>query len=168
MGWLWAVLLQTSPLAGPLITFLYPLVASIMAIETGDKKDDQLWMMYWIIYALMSTIELIAAPVIAWIPFYAEVKLVIVAWLVLPQFRGSVVLYKMFVHPYFSTTTKFTITNGERKWSTNISADANESAAVYIKTNGLEAFEELMKSATKNIKAEEVGKIEVEEIRRLF
>lgn len=150
------------------MTFWYPLVASIMTIETRNKKDDQLWMTYWMLYSLVSTMELIVAPLIAWIPFYSAVKLVIAAWLVLPQFQGGIVLYKKFVHPYFSTATKVTFTNGERKWSTNISADANESAAVYIKRNGAHAFEALMKSATKSIKVEEVENIEVEEFRRLF
>lgn len=169
MGWLWTVALQTYPMAYPVITFWYPLVASIMAIEMRNTKEDQLWMTYWMLYALVSTVELIVAPAIPWIPFYSAIKLVVAAWLVLPQFRGAIVLYKELVHPYFSAATKVTFTNGEHKWSTHISADANESAAIYIKKHGANAFEALMESATRSIKVDEAEKVEkVEEVRKLF
>ncbi|XAR67878.1 hypothetical protein NMG60_11002812 [Bertholletia excelsa] len=36
-------------------------------------------------------------PILQWIPIWYDVKLVLVSWLVLPQFRGASFLYETFV-----------------------------------------------------------------------
>lgn len=156
MGWLWILLSQVYMYGGALLMFWYPLVSSIMAIETQNKKDDQLWMTYWMVFALVSTVELIVAPVIPWIPLYSYFKLVVAAWLILPQSRGAIVLYKTCIHPFFATK-KLTFANGDHL---HISADATESAALYIKKYGADAFEALLKSATTNGRVKKAEKIE--------
>jgi receptor expression-enhancing protein 5/6 len=40
--------------------------ASIKAIESPFKEDDQLWLTYWVLYSFVTLLELVAAPVIAW------------------------------------------------------------------------------------------------------
>lgn len=122
-----------------------------MAIETPNNEDDQLWLTYWVLYCLGGNRELIAAPVIASIPFYSAAKLVVAAWLVLPQYRGGIVLHENLVHPYFPAANDGTL---GRQWSTNINADAQayESAAACVKIHGAEAVEALMTSATTRIK----------------
>lgn len=169
MEWLWVLALQLYVWSGPLITFWYPVIASFVAIGSSNKTDDKLWITYWMLYSLVSTVELIAGPVIAWIPFYATIKFLIASWLVLPQFRGAIVFYEEVVRPHFNfcfnIATEVTFTDGERKWSAYISPDTNASAALYIKKNGTDAFEALMKLATKSIKLEDAVKVEkIEEV----
>jgi receptor expression-enhancing protein 5/6 len=166
MEWLWRLVMQLSVWAGPLVTFWYPVIASFVAIGSGNKADDKLWITYWMLYSLVSTLELIAGPVFAWVPFYSTVKLVVASWLVLPQFRGAVVVYEDVVRPYFNLcfnrATEVTFTDGER---TYISPDTNASAALYIQTNGPEAFEALMNLATKSTNVDKAVKVEkIEEV----
>ncbi len=40
--------------------------ASIKAIESPFKEDDQLWLTYWVLYSFVTLLELVAALVIAW------------------------------------------------------------------------------------------------------
>ncbi len=40
--------------------------ASIMAIESPYKEDDQLWLTYWVLYSFVTLLELVAAPVFRW------------------------------------------------------------------------------------------------------
>jgi receptor expression-enhancing protein 5/6 len=138
---------------------LYPLYASIMAIESPYKEDDQQWLTYWVLYSLVSLVEMAGGRVIAWIPFYSTIKLLIASWLVLPQFRGGIILYEKFVRPYLNAATGMTdqkLTDGQRKWLGSISPEAQASVAAYIKENGAGAFDHLMKLATQDIKEEKV------------
>jgi receptor expression-enhancing protein 5/6 len=66
MGWFWTLLLRGNGLAGPVVMLLYPLYASIKAIESPFKEDDQQWLTYWVIYSFITLLELGAGPVFAW------------------------------------------------------------------------------------------------------
>ncbi|KAG0563523.1 hypothetical protein M758_8G037100 [Ceratodon purpureus] len=176
MDWLRMLVFELYAWSDPLITFWYPIIASFVAISSSNKADDKLWIMYWMLYSLVSTVELILAPVIPWIPFYATIKFLIASWLVLPQFRGAIVVYEEVVRPKFNfcfnIATEVTFTDGERRWSAYINPDTNASAALYIKKYGTDAFEALMKLATKSIKVEDAVKVEkieeVDEIKSSF
>ncbi|XP_064603990.1 receptor expression-enhancing protein 4-like isoform X2 [Liolophura sinensis] len=63
-------------------------------------------MMYWIIFALFTCVETFSDMFIAWIPFYYEIKIVFVLWLLSPVTKGSSFLYRKFVHPQFSKREK--------------------------------------------------------------
>ncbi|ONK58529.1 uncharacterized protein A4U43_C09F14010 [Asparagus officinalis] len=76
---------------------LYPLYASVQAIETANKLDDEQWLAYWIFYSFLTLLEMVAEPIIKWIPIWYEVKVLLVAWLALPQFRGAAFIYDKFV-----------------------------------------------------------------------
>lgn len=84
-------------LAGPVTMLLYPLYASVVAIESASKEDDQQWLSYWILYSFLTLVEMLLASVLEWIPIWYDVKLIAVAWLVLPQFRGAAFIYNKFV-----------------------------------------------------------------------
>lgn len=157
MGWLWTVVVRGYALSGPLMMLVYPLYASIMAIESPYKEDDQQWLTYWVLYSLVSLVEMAAAPVFRWIPFYSTIKLVIASWLVLPQFRGGIILYESFVRPHLNAATGMTdqkLTDEQRRWLGSISPEAQASVAAYIKENGAPAFAQLMNLATQDIKKE--------------
>ncbi|XP_050387485.1 protein HVA22-like [Argentina anserina] len=102
MGKAWFLLTKLHSLAWPGLTLAYPLYASIMAMERGSssKQEVEQWLAYWIMYALLSPLEMIFEPLLQWIPFWYEVKLVFMAWLVLPQFGGASFLYERFVRDH--------------------------------------------------------------------
>uniref|UniRef100_A0A8B9KC59 Receptor expression-enhancing protein n=1 Tax=Astyanax mexicanus TaxID=7994 RepID=A0A8B9KC59_ASTMX len=63
-------------------------------------------MMYWIVFALFSTAETITDMLLSWFPFYFELKIAFVIWLLSPYTKGSSVLYRKFVHPTLSNKEK--------------------------------------------------------------
>ncbi|XP_065920116.1 receptor expression-enhancing protein 1-like [Dysidea avara] len=83
---------------------IYPAYCSYKAIQyartSKNANDMGHWLMYWIVYALFSVAETFTDTLVFWFPFYHEVKLLFVLWLVLPITKGSRYLYKKFVHPY--------------------------------------------------------------------
>ncbi|CAA7396289.1 unnamed protein product [Spirodela intermedia] len=97
MGHLWTFFTHLHSLAGPTIMLLYPLYASIRAIESPSKLDDEQWLAYWILYSFLTLVEMVAEPVLYWIPIWYQMKVALVAWLVLPQFRGASFIYERFV-----------------------------------------------------------------------
>lgn len=56
-------------------------------------------MMYWIVFAFFITIETFTDIFLSWFPFYYEIKVLLVVWLLSPATKGSSMLYKKFVHP---------------------------------------------------------------------
>ncbi|XP_022988245.1 HVA22-like protein e isoform X1 [Cucurbita maxima] len=97
MSRFWTLVTQLHILSGPVLMLLYPLYASVVAIESTSKLDDEQWLAYWIIYSFLTLMEMVLQPVLEWIPVWYSVKLVFVAWLVLPQFKGAAFLYDRFV-----------------------------------------------------------------------
>ncbi|NXN07658.1 REEP4 protein, partial [Indicator maculatus] len=64
------------------------------------------WMMYWIVFALFMAMETITDLLISWFPFYYEMKMAFVLWLLSPYTRGASLLYRKFVHPTLSSKEK--------------------------------------------------------------
>ncbi|KAK8970530.1 Protein HVA22 [Platanthera guangdongensis] len=93
MAQFWTILNNLYIIAGPCVTLLYPLYASVEAIESPSKVDDEQWLAYWIIYSFLTLFEMVAEPVLSWIPIWYVAKLLFAVWLVLPQFRGSAFIY---------------------------------------------------------------------------
>ncbi|KAL5707041.1 HVA22-like protein e [Ranunculus cassubicifolius] len=94
MGHFWTLITYLHALAGPVMMLIY---ASVIAIETTSKVDDEQWLAYWILYSFFTLIEMAIQPVLAWIPIWYDMKLIFIAWLVLPQFRGAAFIYERFV-----------------------------------------------------------------------
>ncbi|XP_046809599.1 uncharacterized protein LOC111686151 isoform X4 [Lucilia cuprina] len=84
-----------------ILTFgtLYPAYASYKAVRTKNVKEYVKWMMYWIVYAFFTCTETFTDIFLSWFPFYYEVKVIIVLWLLSPATKGSSTLYRKFVHP---------------------------------------------------------------------
>ncbi|XP_013869138.1 receptor expression-enhancing protein 1 isoform X2 [Austrofundulus limnaeus] len=85
---------------------LYPAYSSYKAVKTKDVKEYVKWMMYWIIFALFTTVEVFTDMFLCWLPFYYELKIAFVVWLLSPYTKGSSVLYRKFVHPTLSSKEK--------------------------------------------------------------
>lgn len=97
MSKFWTFLTQAHTVAGPVMMLLYPLYASVMAIESPEKEDDEQWLAYWIIYSFLTLTEIVIQPLLEWVPIWYSLKLILIAWLVLPQFRGAAFIYEKFV-----------------------------------------------------------------------
>ncbi|XP_077411539.1 receptor expression-enhancing protein 1 [Vanacampus margaritifer] len=85
---------------------LYPAYSSYKAVKSKDVKEYVKWMMYWIIFALFTSVEVFTDMFICWLPFYYELKIAFVVWLLSPYTKGSSVLYRKFVHPTLSSKEK--------------------------------------------------------------
>ncbi|WVZ51709.1 hypothetical protein U9M48_002824 [Paspalum notatum var. saurae] len=110
MGKLWTVLSHLHSLEGNSTFFLHKsfiklwssLVsvyryASVQAMESSSKLDDEQWLAYWLLYSFITLMEMVLQPLIHWIPVWYELKLLVMAWLVLPNFRGAAFIYNKFV-----------------------------------------------------------------------
>lgn len=85
---------------------LYPAYASYKAVRTKNVKEYVKWMMYWIVFALFTTFETFSDCLLSWLPFYYEIKIVFVLWLLSPVTKGSSFLYRKFVHPQLTKREK--------------------------------------------------------------
>ncbi|XP_061552955.1 receptor expression-enhancing protein 1 isoform X2 [Phycodurus eques] len=85
---------------------LYPAYSSYKAVKSKDVKEYVKWMMYWIIFALFTSVEVFTDMFLCWLPFYYELKIAFVVWLLSPYTKGSSVLYRKFVHPTLSSKEK--------------------------------------------------------------
>jgi receptor expression-enhancing protein 5/6 len=43
--------------------------ASVVAIESPSKLDDEQWLAYWIIYSFLTLGEMLAQPALEWLEF---------------------------------------------------------------------------------------------------
>jgi len=90
-------------LLGLVLGTLYPAYASYKAVRTKNVREYVKWMMYWIVFAIFASVESFADIFVAfWFPFYYEVKILFLIWLISPVSRGSLgssILYRRFVHP---------------------------------------------------------------------
>uniref|UniRef100_A0A7N5P3C0 Receptor expression-enhancing protein n=1 Tax=Ailuropoda melanoleuca TaxID=9646 RepID=A0A7N5P3C0_AILME len=85
---------------------LYPAYASYKAVKTKNIREYVRWMMYWIVFALFMAVETFTDIFISWFPFYYEIKMAFVLWLLSPYTRGASLLYRKFVHPSLSRHEK--------------------------------------------------------------
>ncbi|KAM7252227.1 hypothetical protein ACFE04_024110 [Oxalis oulophora] len=89
--------------AWPYLSLLYPLFASIKAIETKSNYHTKRLVTYWISFSLISLFEhVFLYQLLQRIPVWSFIKLLIVCWLVIPNFNGSVSVYKHIVQPCLS------------------------------------------------------------------
>ncbi|KAK3858153.1 hypothetical protein Pcinc_035636 [Petrolisthes cinctipes] len=57
----------------------------------------------WIVFAFFTCFETLTDLFISfWFPFYYELKILVVLWLLSPATRGSSILYRKFVHPWLA------------------------------------------------------------------
>ncbi|KAG9147622.1 hypothetical protein Leryth_015703 [Lithospermum erythrorhizon] len=88
-------------IAMPLISLVYPLYASVNAIETKSAADDRQWLTYWVLYSLITLFELTFAKALEWLPIWSYAKLGAICWLVLPYFNGAAYVYEHFIRPFY-------------------------------------------------------------------
>jgi hypothetical protein len=111
-GWLLVVL-----------TLLYPLKASVDAVNTADKKEMGQWLMYWVILAILFSLHMllnifmIADFILAYVPRKEQLVFVVLLWLLLPWTDGIAWLYGMLLRlmDRFVRIPQQNIINNEQK-----------------------------------------------------
>ncbi|CAM8978213.1 unnamed protein product [Rhodiola kirilowii] len=135
-------------LAGPVVSLVYPLYASVRAIETKSPVDDQQWLTYWILYSMITLFELTFAKVLEWIPIWSYAKLIATCWLVIPYFNGAAYVYQHFVRPFFVNRQTVNIWYVPRKKDVFSKPDDILTAAEkYIEEHGSDEFRRLISKA---------------------
>ncbi|PQQ07521.1 HVA22-like protein f isoform X1 [Prunus yedoensis var. nudiflora] len=152
MGVLAAVAKNLDTLIGPGVMLLYPLYASMRAIESPSALDDQQWLTYWVIYSFITLFELSCWKVLAWIPIWPYMKLLFCMWLVLPIYNGAAYIYENIVRKYVKLGEYIVSSNkpeGQKKVLQMMSLDARRSVERFIDQHGIDAFERVVKAAEK-------------------
>jgi hypothetical protein len=78
-----------------LITIYYPIIWSIREIEDKELEGDKQWLTYWVCFSIFVYIDMFIPFVIVILPFYFVIRTVFLLWLLLPNFKGGVVLYNI-------------------------------------------------------------------------
>ncbi|MCO5572005.1 hypothetical protein L7F22_025756 [Adiantum nelumboides] len=128
--------------------------ASVRAIESESKEDDQQWLTYWILYSSLTFLELVIAPVFAWymIPFWSSIKLLCALWLVLPPFKGARQVCNWAIRGHLleqRTSLTRTLSESQRKFLELLSPQARESLEHHIEEHGTHALDNVIAAANK-------------------
>lgn len=83
-----------------IVGFIYPAFKSFESIETRSKADQTQWLIYWVVYAFFSIIEVFVEILLYWIPFYYAFKMAFLLWAMLPQTKGAKYLYDSFLKDF--------------------------------------------------------------------
>ncbi|GKV48526.1 hypothetical protein SLEP1_g55336 [Rubroshorea leprosula] len=158
MGVLAVMAKHLDAIIGPGVMLLYPLYASLRAIETPSALDDQQWLTYWIIYSLVTLFELSSYKILSWLPFWPYMKIVFCAWLVLPVFNGAAYIYDTHLRKYVKmgvavgggSSSKYT--EDQRKVLQMMSLDARKSVIQYVDKYGWEGVERAIRAAEREAK----------------
>ncbi|KAJ6671035.1 HVA22-LIKE PROTEINS [Salix viminalis] len=153
-------------LAWPVFGLGYPLYASILAIETNSNSDTQKLIAYWVSISVVLLFE--HSFWLQWLFFWPYIKLMIVGYLVLPYFHGSLYVYKHLVHPCLSMGPRI-ITCKFNKLEELFFKKDDFLVEVkrYMKENGPDALEDLIastkKSAKPNVAVNEIRAVAAED-----
>lgn len=94
-----------SNFSGLIYAIFVPLYKSIKSLKSDEKFDDSQWLSYWCIFGALTLIEQCFSFISVIIPFYYEIKLGALGWLV--QKKGATLVYKKVVSPLFDKFEKY-------------------------------------------------------------
>ena len=106
LAMLFLVLFQGYAIICALLTCVYPMIASIRAIESKDENDDKMWLSFWCIYGIFQTVEMFFGFILSYIPFYSWIRLGFFIYLMHPETQGAEVLYRRFFSPFLKAHQK--------------------------------------------------------------
>jgi len=97
-------------LVSTMLGMILPAYESFKCVEAFSNISDpseiyakassmQFWLIYWIVVAVFASCEYLLYWVLAWMPFYYPIKLVVLLWLWLPQTKGANYMYHWAVAP---------------------------------------------------------------------
>ncbi|KAI9177388.1 hypothetical protein LWI28_014595 [Acer negundo] len=136
-------------LAWPLFALVYPLWASIRAIEADDSSssDCKKLVAYWVLFSLIFLFEHAFHNLLLWLPFWLYMKLIITCLLVICNFDGALYAYKHLVCPCLSIDIKALVNKFNAQTdSFSKSSKFEDEVKRYVKEKGHEALDELVAS----------------------
>ncbi|GAB2269957.1 HVA22-like protein a [Dionaea muscipula] len=155
LGFLKVVLKNFDVLAGPVVSLAYPLYASVRAIESKSPLDDQQWLTYWVLYSMITLLELTFATVIEWIPLWSYGRLLLTCWLVIPYFSGAAYVYGRFVRPFFMSAQNRTVNIWYVPRKKDIFSKPDDiltAAEKHIREHGTDDFKDVINKADREVK----------------
>ncbi|KAK1402094.1 hypothetical protein POM88_001699 [Heracleum sosnowskyi] len=162
-GLFYVVLKCIKLLAWPSFALVYPLCASIQAIETNSIHDMRKMVTYWIIFSLLCLFEHTFRGFLQWLPVWIYAKIVVILWLVIPIFDGAGIAYDSLVRPCLYAQLLQVVLDLLNK---NQDLSRNEESFLvvaqrYVDEHGTEALEKLIspKTTTKTNADAEVRKM---------
>ncbi|KAI8082942.1 TB2/DP1, HVA22 family-domain-containing protein [Halteromyces radiatus] len=79
---------------------LYPAYMCYKAIKVQDASQFRPLIIYWMVTSVYLVVEHITDIFLFWFPFYYEIKLLFIVWLILPQTNGTGVFYTQYMEPF--------------------------------------------------------------------
>ncbi|KAI7904196.1 TB2/DP1, HVA22 family-domain-containing protein [Cokeromyces recurvatus] len=79
---------------------LYPAYICYKAIKINNQEEFGSLLTFWIVSITFLSIEYFTDLFLFWLPFYTEIKLIILLWLILPQTQGTSVIYTNYLDPF--------------------------------------------------------------------
>mmetsp|Transcript_21140 Transcript_21140/g.46103 ORF Transcript_21140/g.46103 Transcript_21140/m.46103 type:complete len:200 (+) Transcript_21140:57-656(+) len=134
-----------------IIGFVYPAWKSFEAIETQARGDDTQWLIYWVVYAFFSIIEVFVDFLLYWIPFYYAFKAAFLMWAMLPQTKGAKFLYDNFLKDFLKENeTRIDAAVEQAKKSASVIASEAVAAGADLTASGVAAAAEYANSDAKD------------------
>jgi hypothetical protein len=81
--------------------YLLPALCSAKAVVSNKDDDIHEWLTYWIVFSFFIFFESLIDFILWKIPFYHELKVLLICWLTLPRTQGAYKLYINIIQPYF-------------------------------------------------------------------
>lgn len=78
---------------------LYPGYASFKAVRAKSVDEYIKWMMFWVVFAIFTAAETFTDIFLTWFPFYYELKVLLIVWILPNMGNGSSFIYKQCIHP---------------------------------------------------------------------
>merc|ERR1719285_1512647 len=85
-----------------------PMYMSLKALAHNDAQASKLCLNYWVLYAIFSILEIIAYPVIYFIPMWGICKCGIMFWLYCPVTQGGIKIMAL-LNPTFKDKVEYRI-----------------------------------------------------------
>jgi hypothetical protein len=79
---------------------MYPAYQTFKALDGKDKEAKGQLLRYWAVFATFTAAEFYTDMLVSWLPFYYEVKMLILLYLSIPFTKGSSTVYEMHMKPW--------------------------------------------------------------------
>ncbi|CAL5213552.1 unnamed protein product [Lathyrus oleraceus] len=132
--------------AWPLVALVYPMCASIQAIETDSYAETKNLISYWILLSFIYLFEYAFITLLPWLWVWLYVKLMIIFLLTIPDFGRATYVYNNLIRPMkLQIVVAWRFNEYWRKCFVE-KDDFLMHAERYVKENGTEALEKLIAS----------------------